>query len=435
MPVIRSWARTDVGRKRKHNEDSFHQDDAGGLYVVADGMGGHAAGEVASAQAVKSIREALQQGKPILDSFARTPTVEARESVAALMENAIQKACADIYALGGGDAAKRGMGTTVVALLVVGKKAVVGHVGDSRVYLFRNGRAHQLTEDHTIIQEQLKRGLITKEQIPTADNKNVITRAVGIQPSVAVDTLVTDLLPGDLFVLCSDGLHGYLDEAELPQLFTTARDKLAEFLVDLANQRGGKDNVTAVCVSVEAGKNEESADVEGKTEILRRIPLFQHMTYKELLAILGIARGRQFEQGQPIIQEGEQGDELFVLFRGKVDVLKNGLKIAQLRAGGHFGEMGLVDQAPRSATIVAAEETSAVSIDRDSLLKLMRRDALLAVKLLWSFVQVLSERLRNTNDALAGIKTELDHVRNKAVDESLDEVAAKPRGAPPFGQG
>jgi serine/threonine protein phosphatase PrpC len=434
MPVIRSWARTDVGHKRKHNEDSFLNDDALGLYVVADGMGGHAAGEVASSQAVKSIRESLLDGKPVLDSFARTPTVEARESVAALMEKAVLQACADIYALAGSDAGKRGMGTTVVSLLVAGKKAVVGHVGDSRVYLFRNGRAHQLTEDHTIIQEQLKRGLITREQIPTAENRNVITRAVGIQPQVAVDTLVTDLLPGDLFLLCSDGLHGYLQDEELPQLLAQERGKLTDMLTDLALQRGGKDNVTCVCVSVEADEDEETTDVEGKTEILRRIPLFQHMNYKELLAILAIARGRQFEKGQSIIQEGEQGDELYVLFRGKVDVTKSALKIAQLKAGGHFGEMGLVDQAPRSATVVAVEDTSAISIDRDSLLKLMRRDSLLAVKLLWSFVQVLSERLRNTNEALTDLKGELDAIRDKANDPSLENPTPPKSGPPPFGQ-
>src|SRR5207253_4225364 len=185
-----------------------------GRYAVADGMGGHAAGEVASAQAVKSIRDALAEGKPILEAFTKSPTVESREQIASLMERAIHKACNDIYTIAGGDLGKRGMGTTVVALLAAGRKAVVGHVGDSRVYLYRNGRAHQLTEDHTIIQEQLKRGLITKEQVPTAENKNVITRAVGIQPSVAVDTLVTDVLPGDLFILCSDGLHGYLRSEE-----------------------------------------------------------------------------------------------------------------------------------------------------------------------------------------------------------------------------
>ena len=434
MAAIKSWARTDIGRKRKHNEDSFLQDDALGLYIVADGMGGHAAGEVASAQAVKSIREALLEGKPVLEAFRGTPTIEAREHVAQLMEKAVHKACADIHAIASSDTNKRGMGTTVVALLCIGKKAVIGHVGDSRVYLFRNGRAHQLTEDHTIIQEQLKRGLITREQIATAENKNVITRAVGIQPSVAVDTLVTDLIPGDLYLLCSDGLHGYLADDELPALFSQEKATLAEHLVDLANQRGGKDNITAIAVSVEASDDDETTDVEGKTEILRRIPLFQHMTYKELLAILGIARGRQFEKGQSIITEGAAGDELFVLFRGKVDVMKNGLQIASLKPGGHFGEMGLVDQAPRSATVTASETTSAISIDRDSLLKLMRRDSLLAVKLLWSFVQVLSERLRNTNEALADLKHELEQVREKATDDS-GQGSVPPRSTPPpFGQ-
>ncbi|HZX97023.1 MAG TPA: Stp1/IreP family PP2C-type Ser/Thr phosphatase [Myxococcales bacterium] len=433
MPVLRSSARTDVGRKRQHNEDAYLVDDRLGLYVVADGMGGHAAGEVASAQAIKSIRSALAEGKAVLEAFSRAPTVESREQAAALMEKAILRACADIYAMGGTDAGKRGMGTTVVALLVAGRKAVVGHVGDSRVYLYRNMRAHQLTEDHTIIQEQLKRGLITKDQVKTAENRNVITRAVGIQPQVAVDTLVTDVLPGDLFLLCTDGLHGYLHDEELPQLLAQERPKLADLLVDLALQRGGKDNITAICVAVEADDNEESTDVEGKTEILRRIPLFQHMTYKELLSILGVGRGRQFTKGQHIIREGEQGDELFVLFRGKVEVLKSGVVIAQLKAGGHFGEMGLVDQAPRSATVIASEDTSAVAIDRESLLKLMRRDSLLSVKLLWSFVQVLSERLRNTNEALTGLKLELDQVRANANQPSLDAIPKK-SGPPPFGQ-
>src|SRR6266849_1621867 len=395
MPVIRSWARTDVGKKRSHNEDAYLVDEALGLYAVADGMGGHAAGEVASTLAVKSLREALSAEKAVLDAFARTPSVEARESAAQAVERGVQKACADVYALSLGDPGKRGMGTTLVALLACGRNAVIAHVGDSRAYLFRNDRAHQLTEDHTMVQEQLKRGLISKAELATSENRNVITRAIGIQRSVAVDTLVTDLLPGDVYVLCTDGLHGYLGEDELPALLGQEKRRLVDLLTDLALQRGGKDNVTAIALAVEAGADEESADVEGRTEVLRRIPLFQHMTYKELLGILGIARGRQFQKGQTVIREGE-------------------MAIASLKAGGHFGEMGLVDQAPRSATVTAVEETSAVSIDRDSLLKLMRRDSLLAVKLLWSFVQVLSERLRNTNEALTGLKSELDRARTAA---------------------
>jgi PPM family protein phosphatase len=429
MPVIRSWARTDVGKKRPHNEDAYLVDEALGLYAVADGMGGHAAGEVASAAALESLRNALAAEKPVLEGFGRSGTFEGRESAAQLVERAVQKACAEVYAISLGDPGKRGMGTTLVALVACGRHAVIAHVGDSRAYVFRNDRAHQLTEDHTMVQEQLKRGLITKAELATAENRNVITRAVGIQRSVAVDTLVTDLVPGDLYLLCTDGLHGYLADEEMASLLGQEKQRLVDLLVDLALQRGGKDNVTAVALAVEAGEHEESADVEGRTEILRRIPLFHHMTYKELLAILGVARGRQFEKGEAIIREGETGDELFVLFRGKVQVTKGGMTIATLKAGGHFGEMGLVDQAPRSATVTALEETSSVSIDRDSLLKLMRRDPLLAVKLLWSFVQVLSERLRNANEALTGLKSQLDRARAAA-----DPAHGGGGAPPPFGE-
>jgi serine/threonine protein phosphatase PrpC len=429
MPVLRSWARTDVGKKRPHNEDAYLVDEALGLYAVADGMGGHAAGEIASTAALKALRDALAEEKSVLDGFATSPTLEAREKAAHLVERAVQKACAEVYALSMADRTRRGMGTTLVALVACGGNAVLAHVGDSRVYLFRNDRAHQLTEDHTMVQEQIKRGLISKADAATAENRNVITRAIGVQRSVAVDTLISELVPGDVYLVCTDGLHGYLGDDELPALLGQEKERLVDLLVDLALQRGGKDNVTAIVLAVEGGRGEESADVEGRTEILRRIPLFQHMTYKELLGILGVARGRHFQAGQTVINEGEAGDELFVIFRGKVEVRKGGMAIATLRAGGHFGEMGLVDQAPRSATVVASEETSAISIDRENLLKLMRRDPLLAVKLLWSFVQVLSARLRNTNEALTGLKSELDRART-----ALEPQSGGGGTPPPFGE-
>ncbi len=432
--TIEVAGKSDVGSVRKNNEDNFGYDTRYGIFVVCDGMGGQAAGEVASKMSVDAVLEYFRRDNGNMPAGARR--FEGVSERANALGNAILKANATVYkASRQGQSDHAGMGSTIASVLVRDNFLAVGHVGDSRVYLFRSGRAHQLTEDHTIIQEQLKRGLITKEQVPTAGNKNVITRAVGIQPSVAVDTLVTDVLPGDLFLLCSDGLHGYLHDDELAQLLAQERPKLPDLLVDLANQRGGKDNITAVCIGVGLDEDEEHTDVEGKTEILRRIPLFQHMTYKELLAIFAVARGRQFEKAQVIIREGEQGTELFVLMRGKVDVSKSGLKIAQLKAGGHFGEMGLVDQAPRSATVVAAEDTSAISIDRESLLKLMRRDSLLAVKLLWSFVQVLSERLRNANEALTDLHQELDTVRPRTTEPSLDKLERPgSSGLPPFGQ-
>src|SRR5947199_4478038 len=160
--TVSSFGATHVGKKRTSNEDAFLAEDALGLYVVADGMGGHAAGEVASAQAVQSIRDALAPCRPILERYAASPTVEVRESIASLMETAIQKACADVFDLSQADADRGGMGTTVAAMLVVGRNAVIGHAGASRVYLYRKGRGHQLTDDHTIAQEQPKPGLTTR---------------------------------------------------------------------------------------------------------------------------------------------------------------------------------------------------------------------------------------------------------------------------------
>ncbi len=430
--TVHAWAATDVGRKRKHNEDSFLLDPELGLYLVADGMGGHAAGEVASARCVEIVREELVGQREALEAFAREPTHEAREEVQKLLARAIQRSCREIFQLAEREPQKRGMGTTCVALLVCGKKAIVAHVGDSRAYLLRAGRVHQLTEDHSLVEEHVKRGLMTREQAEKSDIRNVITRAVGIQRSVEVDTLLTDVAPGDMFLLCSDGLHGYLKDDELVGLFSEEpRAQLPQKLVELANGRGGKDNVTAIIVSAGADQAgaEESADIDAKAEILRRIPLFQYMTYKELLALLAIAKGRSFQPGQTVVKEGEAGEEMFVIFRGRVEVEKGGAVIATLRAGGHFGEMALVDQAPRSATVVAVEQASAVSLSREALLKLMRKDSLMAVKLLWSFTQVLSERLRNTNDALTGLKDEVDRLRGEN-ETDFDELPPPP---PPFG--
>jgi serine/threonine protein phosphatase PrpC len=401
---------TDVGRKRQHNEDAFAVDTDLGLFVVADGMGGHAAGEVASQRAVDVVRQQLTTGRQALEDLSQASTSEARAAAAALVETAIQRACAEVYRLAAADASKRGMGTTVVCLVLAGTKAIVGHVGDSRVYLLRGGQAHRLTEDHTLIAAQLKAGTLTREQAQASQLRNVITRAVGIQESVQVDTLMVDLLPRDLFLLCSDGLHGYVPDEELPKVVEDV--PLAELpakLVALANDRGGKDNVTAVVVGISDGGAplEELEETTSRMEVLKSIPIFRHLTYKEQTAILSVASTRSFPPDDEILTEGQSGDELFIVVRGRVRVETGGVGVAELRAGGHFGEMGLVDHAPRSATVRALEPTRAMVIARADLMQLMKREPILAVKLLWSFVQVLSDRLRATNNELSEVRQEL----------------------------
>jgi serine/threonine protein phosphatase PrpC len=404
---VHAYGLSDVGKKRQHNEDAYLIDESLGLYVVCDGMGGHAAGEVASAQAIKSIKQCVEAEKGTLDTFRKAPA-ENRETATAVAEKAIQKACGDIYAMALADTSKRGMGTTCVLMIVVGSKALIGHVGDSRIYLLRGGQAHRLTEDHTLIQQQIKAGVITKEQAAASQYKNVITRAVGIQASVQVDTLLVDLAPGDVFLLCSDGLHGYLPDEEVALLLAAPPERTPKHLVDLANQRGGKDNITAVVLSI-GGAPAQARDTAARMEALRRIPLFKHLTYKEQTAILAIANARSFDKSEVIFNEGDAGDELYILIKGSVKIEKGEQFLAKVGPGGHFGEMSLIEQAPRSATVRVEEPTTCLAVGRSDLMALMRREQLLAVKLLWSFVQVLSDRLRDANSALASTKSELAH--------------------------
>jgi CRP-like cAMP-binding protein len=186
--------------------------------------------------------------------------------------------------------------------------------------------------------------------------------------------------------------------------------ELPKKLVETANERGGKDNITAVVVRVAgdgAVANEETSEAQSRMEALRKIPLFRHLTYKEQTAVLSIATTRTFPAGREIVIEGQPGEELFVVIRGRVVIEKNGVEIAELRAGGHFGEMGLIDNAPRSATVRATEPTRTMVIARPDLMSLMKRESILAVKMLWSFVQVLSDRLRATNSELSEARQEL----------------------------
>jgi serine/threonine protein phosphatase PrpC len=407
---VQSWALSDVGRKRKENEDSFLASDDTGVYIVADGMGGHAAGEVASAKAVEVVKDVFVKNGELLKRLSKDPSSSNKLAVQGLMEQAVQRACSEIYKVAAADSTKRGMGTTFVGMAVAGDRAVIGHVGDSRIYLLRSGQVHRLTEDHTLVNAQIKAGQITKEQAATSQYRNVITRAVGIQESVQVDTLLVDLVPGDLYLLCSDGLHGYLaDEEVVPLMSAEPVDQLPRKMIDLANSRGGKDNITAVVVKVpgQSQANAAASEANARFEALRRIPLFKHLSYKEQAAILAIATTRTYPAGREIVLENQPGEELFVVVGGRVAIEKNGVEIAELRAGGHFGEMGLIDNEPRSATVRATEPTRVMVVSRNDLMSLMKKEPVLAVKLLWSFVQVLSDRLRAANANLSEARQEL----------------------------
>jgi serine/threonine protein phosphatase PrpC len=401
---VDSWALTDVGRSRKHNEDGWLIDDQLGLYAVADGMGGHAAGEIASAYGLRCVQEQLVKKKGLLEEFEQDPTPERRQRILREVEHAINYASSAIFNMAQRDKKRHGMGTTLSMMLLAGNKAFMAHVGDSRVYLARAGQVHQLSEDHSYLWEQRKKGMITEEEAKRSPFSNVITRAVGITETVQVDTLVFDVLPGDTYLACSDGMHGYLaSEAELGQLMSAEDgEEIPRRLVSLANARGGRDNITCVVLRVPGDAADPAeVDVIQKLDILRRIPLFRHLTYKELVKVLNQTQQRSYREGQKVIEEASDGDEFYVILSGQVEVTKGGRPLTVLSPGVHFGEMALVDRAPRSASVRARTDTRLLVLSRRAFYELVRREPVLSSKILWIFVQVLSHRLRSANEALS----------------------------------
>lgn len=244
-----------MGRKRTINEDAHFRDDNLGFYAVADGVGGHNKGEIASAETIEQLEMWVRGARGHLDALfqaMREGDVQARWEIRRLLESGVQSACYMVFGMAQLDPEKRGMSTTCSAVLVGGGMAFAAHVGDSRVYRVRAGNVLQLTEDHTLINYKLKQGLITPEEAERASGKNVITRAVGHKDYVQVDTADIDVITGDRFLLCSDGLHGYLDsDDEVAELVSGGTlDACVGAAISMANARGGKDNITAVVVEV-----------------------------------------------------------------------------------------------------------------------------------------------------------------------------------------
>ena len=236
-------ARTDVGMIRSGNEDNFSVDASPtrGIFIVADGMGGHAAGEVASEMAVRIVQRELA---PVRDLDG--------EDVVQMVATALKRANRAIHDRTLTETDKQGMGTTVSALLLAGSRYLIGQVGDSRVYLLRDGNLTQLTKDHSYVQEQVDAGFLTPEQARYHPYSNVITRCVGAGQDVEPDIYRGEVRVGDLFLVASDGLTGMVDDRRLTQLLGSRADpeRKVQSLIAEANGRGGLDNITAILVQV-----------------------------------------------------------------------------------------------------------------------------------------------------------------------------------------
>lgn len=241
--LVYAWACSDIGRKREKNQDSYLVATDLRLFGVADGMGGHNGGEIASDLAVRTIDAHVRRHKALLDA-ARDSALDGPVRV---LVDAVRTANRVIHETGLSNPGLRGMGTTTSGVLFTGDRAIVAHVGDSRVYLVRDDRILQVTDDHSFVFQQVKAGLITAEQAKNSPYRNVIMRSVGVEQDVDVDIVAIDVKSGDTFLACSDGLSNLVSDAEIAQIVNEHfLHRVPEVLVDLANERGGGDNITVV---------------------------------------------------------------------------------------------------------------------------------------------------------------------------------------------
>ena len=239
--------RSDIGLVRQGNEDNLYVagndldlEGEGVLVGVADGMGGHNAGEVASQVAVETLTSFYQVKLPELSPEER-------------LAETIRRANDRILELSNNNMDLQGLGTTLTALLLKGSEAFVGHVGDCRIYLWRKGELLQITNDHSLVQEAVREGILTPEQARVHPQRNIITRALGTQESLDVDTMKLDIQPGDIFMLSSDGLHGLMEDNEIEEIIRLGNgstEQITEELIHTALEEGGTDNVTVVLVKV-----------------------------------------------------------------------------------------------------------------------------------------------------------------------------------------
>lgn len=244
--IFEYFSLSDIGSVRDNNEDAVALDTEHDIAVLADGMGGYNAGEVASSMATDFIKSEL--GRWLSEASQNATDTDVRRAMDICVDNANRA----IFNAANSNPQYAGMGTTLVVGVFRDARLLMGHVGDSRGYRLRGGRLSQITHDHSLLQEQIDSGLITPEQAAFSANKNLVTRAVGVEDTVLLETHLHEVMPGDTYLLCSDGLSDMLDDESIAQLMLGAEtlSEAAGALIDAANDAGGKDNISVVLVRV-----------------------------------------------------------------------------------------------------------------------------------------------------------------------------------------
>lgn len=453
---------SDTGKVRQRNEDCIRIEPELGLFIVADGMGGYAGGDVASSIACETITSQVRAARDLIDRFGQISSVgdsdpfeflSLRQQIMSMISDAIVAADVEIQRVAAVDAAAgsnalTGMGSTVVLALVVGARAFVAHLGDSRAYLLGREGAVRLTLDHSLLQGLVDGGQISQAEIARFPMKNVLTKALGVPGGVVPDVMDFLLRPGERILLCSDGLHGLVRDDFLFKLgHKAAPTHCASRLVAYANAAGGNDNISVVLVEaveddpgltaevtpgkgwaadvpeMEASVSEVDHDIDGATltpapsgtaavraasraggpcvgDRVREHSLFRGLTHGEWLRMFSSTPRQCFESGATIFSAGELSDGMYAILCGSVEVTKDGNVIKVFGPGSTLGEMCLVDERVRLANAVARGRTVLMFLSRHSFQTMCDKQPVTAVRLLRQLQSRTASWLRDARDEL-----------------------------------
>lgn len=401
MKVRQAIVAQHAGR-REHNEDAVLAWPAVPVFAVADGMGGPDAGDRAAQAAIDVVRRSARAVQERNVTIARTKSTEDRLALGRLVDQAFNRASQEIHDLSR-QLGRPGMGSTLVLGTLVGGRAFLAHVGDSRAYLFRAGQLIRLTNDHTLAELNLRRGRITREEYETSPDRRVLYQALGAGVEVDVDLAEIRVSTGDILLLCSDGLTRALDEDAIAAAILPADLQASgNRLIEQSLAAGAPDNVSLVLVSLEAEPGDEP--IEAITEIMRQVFLFRNMSQPDLLTIAPYLEDRVFEKDEVVCTEGEPADEFYVIVSGKVRVSTGPTHLVDVSSSGHFGELALARATTRSATVKTLTETRLLALSRERFQELCRNKPELGNRLTFALLDTVGDRLRDLTERLAAVE-------------------------------
>ena len=356
---------TDVGKERKNNEDTFCIDDELGLYIVCDGMGGHACGEVASKLALDTARSWIDQNREILNEVRDGEC--SPERAVEIVREAVNRACATVYKRAISDGSFAGMGTTMTILVIIDTMGIMAHVGDTRLYLLQDGSAYQLSTDHTVAAEFVRTNVMSEQDAQNSPFGNSLTRTVGLQETVLIDSLVFDISAGSRFLMCSDGFSRYLSSSsQLAELIGGLSGDISQQLIDFANNSGGRDNISVIWIETQLDEIDSAASTD-EVKLLGDVFPFESLRRADIQRIRNLCETVSISAEQRVFEEEDELPGMILVTSGEFWLERGGKRVRKLGMGEAIGAGALLHNSSLDLSLEAISDAQILLLKRDAL--------------------------------------------------------------------